>query len=687
MSEADFSYDSVPIVTTEIRIFNILPERLIQAAGPIRIKLSTISIHNLPEFKSLSYPWGDVGSEAHSPQKIICNGKHLQITQSLRSALRILRTSSEDFPLWADQICINQRDHNEKSVQVGHMAAIFSRSTCTIAWLGEEGSLYTIAMKRLEELGLEASRIGVDKTTNDQFRYLYKSAGRGDNGDEVVRGIQEWINQRGGLMGLQDFDAICKLCELPYFKRGWIRQEFVLAKSLLLVCGTSSLDGDLFYGAVILLKLCIKQARDTYNFSSGPKTYCLYVERLCKTYSLSTVVIYSVEMRYQYQTKQYRSDFNTPHILRLYRFLEFQNEKDRVYGILGIITDRDKFDVTIDYSDLTTWQAVYMDMTKQIVQNEVKSRRLWGGINFLRLCGSNPPGEGGTDLAGRSELPSWVPNLMQQNHCPMSEVKRKSLIPFDASRGHYHPITRREQDNVDRNVLLCRITVVDRIVKRGSPGHQIPLRTGKVTAEHVRLDKSALYQSFESIIAFAEESYKRVTLNKSSRHPYCCEPGRLLEAFWRVPILDHEYTSNARRAKVLRRATNFSRDGFFSLPIMEGANEDETKDRTEELRLYMDRLEKLRGRSPFLGENGFVGIGPTITQEGDLICVIHGGFNPFVLREKRFPSSSTNFPIDIKKKSNTCPLYEMLGEAYCDGIMDGEVFTKMDLPSQIIKLI
>lgn len=156
----------------------------------------------------------------------------------------------------------------------------------------------------------------------------------------------------------------------------------MLAKSLLLMCGTSSLDGDLFYGAIILLKLCIKQANNTYYLSSDPKAYCLFVERLCKTHSLSTVVVYSVEMRYQYQTKQYRSDFNTPHILRLYRFLEFQNEKDRVYGILGIITDRDQFDINIDYSDSTTWQAVYMDTTKQIVQKEAKSRRLWGALIF-----------------------------------------------------------------------------------------------------------------------------------------------------------------------------------------------------------------------------------------------------------------------------------------------------------------
>lgn len=199
MSGTDFSYDSVPITATEIRVFNILPEIAFQASGPIRIKLTTISIHNLPEFKSLSYPWGDVGSEAHSPLKIVCNGKYLQITKSLESALRVLRTSYEEFPLWADQICINQRDSNEKSVQICHMATIFSRSARTIAWLGEGESLNIIAMKRLEELGLEASRIGVDKTTNEQFRYLYQSAGRGDNGDEVIRGIQEWINKRGDL--------------------------------------------------------------------------------------------------------------------------------------------------------------------------------------------------------------------------------------------------------------------------------------------------------------------------------------------------------------------------------------------------------------------------------------------------------------------------------------------------------
>ncbi len=62
-------------------------------------------------------------------------------------------------------------------------------------------------------------------------------------------------------------------------------------------------------------------------------------------------------------------------------------------------------------------------------------------------------------------------------------------------------------------------------------------------------------------------------------------------------------------------------------------------------------------RRPFLTSRGYVGLGPEHLSEGDVTCVLHGGTVPFILRPRRVEQGGG---------------YYVVGEAYVDGIMDGE---------------
>ncbi|KAF2185843.1 hypothetical protein K469DRAFT_518658, partial [Zopfia rhizophila CBS 207.26] len=57
----------------------------------------------------------------------------------------------------------------------------------------------------------------------------------------------------------------------------------------------------------------------------------------------------------------------------------------------------------------------------------------------------------------------------------------------------------------------------------------------------------------------------------------------------------------------------------------------------------------------FTTEKGFMGVGPSVAREGDLICVLFGGEVPYILRS-------------IENGH-----YKMIGQCYTHGIMDGEV--------------
>lgn len=58
-------------------------------------------------------------------------------------------------------------------------------------------------------------------------------------------------------------------------------------------------------------------------------------------------------------------------------------------------------------------------------------------------------------------------------------------------------------------------------------------------------------------------------------------------------------------------------------------------------------------RSLFLANNAYIGLAPAHAWEGDEICLLFGGDVPYVVRKGE-------------------DHYQLIGECYCYGIMDGE---------------
>ncbi|KAE9376200.1 hypothetical protein N431DRAFT_502932 [Stipitochalara longipes BDJ] len=83
--------------------------------------------------KSLSYTWGGPTLK-HS---IFIGDKELKITTNLHSAFVRLRDEKKSRMLWADAVCINQEDANEKPGQIRLMRQIYQNAQRVIAYLGE----------------------------------------------------------------------------------------------------------------------------------------------------------------------------------------------------------------------------------------------------------------------------------------------------------------------------------------------------------------------------------------------------------------------------------------------------------------------------------------------------------------------------------------------------------------------
>lgn len=88
--------------------------------------------------------------------------------------------------------------------------------------------------------------------------------------------------------------------------------------------------------------------------------------------------------------------------------------------------------------------------------------------------------------------------------------------------------------------------------------------------------------------------------------------------------------------------------------------------------LTTNMLKNLRRRL-YRTRTGYVGLGPAEIETGNSLVIFHGGTTPHILKKL-----DTQHGVDE---------YQYLGEAYCDGLMDGEVFEDDTKSEQMFVLV
>lgn len=127
----------------------------------MRLLYTSLKGANKIEYEALSYTWGDVKDLANRGE-ILLHGQEHEITQNLESGLRHLRFKDKPRILWADAVCINQTDLDERVQQVSQMHQIYNPGGAShvLVWLGEQGGakLALDECSLVESEGLKASQ-------------------------------------------------------------------------------------------------------------------------------------------------------------------------------------------------------------------------------------------------------------------------------------------------------------------------------------------------------------------------------------------------------------------------------------------------------------------------------------------------------------------------------------------------
>ncbi|KAI0097921.1 heterokaryon incompatibility protein-domain-containing protein [Nemania sp. FL0031] len=116
--------------------YDQLPPEPSSPGDALRCTITTTALTSTIDYEAISYCWGS----NETVDSISCdNQASIPINQSLSLALRYFRHPRQTRCLWADAICINQSNVEEKSIQVGLIKDVSQRAWRVLVWLGEDG--------------------------------------------------------------------------------------------------------------------------------------------------------------------------------------------------------------------------------------------------------------------------------------------------------------------------------------------------------------------------------------------------------------------------------------------------------------------------------------------------------------------------------------------------------------------
>jgi hypothetical protein len=189
----------------------------------------SLDIHSLdscPEYVALSYTWGKGGI----PHDFLCSGARLSLQPNLYSALQQFQVSGIDKPIWIDAICINQQDIPEKEHQIPLMTQIYLGAFKIYVWLGEATKIDEEAFLLLPEI------VEILENADDKVLHL---------GQSWKLSVQSVYGQIGlPLPALPIWPTIGRIITRPWFRRLWVLQEVLLARSIDVFCGSARVEWD-----------------------------------------------------------------------------------------------------------------------------------------------------------------------------------------------------------------------------------------------------------------------------------------------------------------------------------------------------------------------------------------------------------------------------------------------------------
>ena len=537
----------------------------------LRCSLEELDLDSQPQFNALSYCWGDV-----SDTRIIsCEGYSLSITKNLYDALLRLRKPDLTLRIWADALCINQKDRAEQRQQVHLMRRIYQQSEKCLAWLGPHTELDALAFKLLNIL------------------HDYLESHPSDRDVKVLipgKMLAKYSTTPG------EWDALSRLFARPWFERVWTFQEILLPRRALITSGQFSFDANQFYEIVDFIHSNELEAQLT-GMEGG---------------YLQSLKVASLRREFHERT----SEIDLLDTLRNARDRDATDSRDKVIGVLGICRTDPNWVSKLGYH--MSPKEIYVSVATHILTTS-NPFRLFSACCRALEC---------SKVA--DQLPSWVPdwsNRVALVPC-IQEFERIEMYKAGGS----NPASITISLSADGAELLSirgkKISSLKSFVDR----HSDALKQDFKNTHHPERSTCQKIGDWYFYIAFAwifdcldDEGKDRpdMTIEQFflaacwSITPATCGTKRFWETIACV-------LTNARKNEALE----------FQSQLMKYAKLDRQHDVDNPVQaLFLHNMESWTHVRKFcVTEKGQIGWVPIEAQQDDVICVFEGAELPYVLR-------------------------------------------------------
>jgi hypothetical protein len=647
-----------------IRLLHLLPEtdrdsslrcQLIEAhiPGYRKRKSTTSQGARHVQYQALSYTWGE---PVFTETLHVLNGAEtagdINITENLHSALQNLREPDKILVLWVDAVCIDQSNIPERNSQVSNIPQTYSEASAVLIWLGTD-SLQKDGQLCLDFFSQLARHISsgpglIERPDQGSWRRRFKI-------NQMVTTFLDSTKPR----------VIASFLARPWFRRRWIIQEVVLARDVSIHCGASSIPWTTFELALTELF-----DNDKGGFSDEHRTTLRTMSRI----------------RHADSGAKIQAPLDT---LVEFSSFECSNPRDRLYALYGVIQhwlpgSPDEVQTsTVDYA--SSVEAVYTNFA--LLMMHLNHSRPSDAVynphtHVLQLAAALKHGikHGESQVPGEicEKIPTWVPDwtgtlcYKSLNHSPpnrdaSSDVPVRQIEILSFKEG-----TR----------ILVSTGIVDDIITTSIP-LDISLMFGSVHQA-----KNALNDFLCSVDSRCQETGFFCEGDRDSYDPtgehFVVAIATALVANWEHTPKNSYFEQNPR----------FPKDFLEQL----GSSQYHLPEILHKWPAYVELItETMRGRCLFLTQLGYIGIGAVNVQAGDVVCILSGTRIPFLLR----PSSGrvatfqdgiasiagcynvqndNVFNVHVRniadEPSKHCT-FELVGDAYVHGLMNGEAAKKL----------
>ncbi|KAK1473109.1 ankyrin and HET domain-containing protein [Colletotrichum cuscutae] len=590
IESSDQVYGPLTVDGEHIRILTLLPGDSLSSTVEVRLSIVNLSDPTMP-YDALSYMWGD----STERESIIANGKALRITRSLASALRYLRHSDREVTIWADGICIDQSNDDEKNVQVALMSEIYTKAASVRIWLGEAGRDTNSAIKLMEHCEKAPTMADVvGRVTNDER----------------------------GTLGLLD------LLRRPYWSRMWMFQEILLSKTGYLQCGTFSTSCDVLkYLDVVSSKAQLWPADGTSS---------LYTTELRRAlFDITQFTIASKELR------------DLEHVLSLTGGLNATNPRDKLYALMGTCDMSQFLDIHYDKSV----RDVYVEFTRNYANNT-------RNLSIVMLAGGDGIFTDDDGKAFPSWTPDFRTCQPENNiYAAMATAGtfNACIGKLHVENQTQEPESTLPQEILGtQGIIWDDIRMTTRLFA-GENGLKHLLRDFDFTQSETTLSGKSRLQALCETLIFDDNGIKKGDTQDTLSHKTKCQLEHMLGFMREIELSVGALASSEVAGAVLNEAASADTETQMSFThllrnyekLRQG--DSPTIDQLREVFVRKYSTHVGRGSKLLVTRDGLVGRSHDKIQEGDVVAILFGCDIPVVLRREGSNFSTSN---DIDASQN-----------------------------------